>query len=487
MASFSSSIIELDVEESALKSLLDAFGSMFSLEDISSAFCKAGRDVDLAGEILYAMRSSSDGKTQSETSSESSNNNGSDESYCTIGNANLKALKSKQQPVSMGTVSSVLGKNYVRSTPWANKTQNRTKPLKLEANQLSTFRSQKLSLLEKDARLHKDFENFLFEMLGNGFQLDRDVIREVLGHCGYDMEKSIEELLDPTTRNLDEIDNVHEGIKMLSDLENPTCQKEMLNLKSTRTNGIEVPRKQEKSNQHQKEILDALFSVPERCKPPERACRIWPEKSSRAYGQVVTRPLEDVFEECKIKTECNIKTTNMHEDMMEDEEDSYQVLRQAVKEYRATMKEYYKAAAEAFAKGDRTRAGRLMQEGQFFYEKACKADDESAQKISEISGRDWETQEESERTLDLQNHDVKEAIRLVKCHLCTLSGIPSFTHLKIITGMNGEEASKGARKQRLVIKLLEKESIKWTEDETSRAILIQLDEINPKRLSFAKK
>lgn len=39
-------------------------------------------------------------------------------------------------------------------------------------------------------QMHTGIEEFVFKMLGNdGFQLDMDVIREVLGACGYDAEK----------------------------------------------------------------------------------------------------------------------------------------------------------------------------------------------------------------------------------------------------------------------------------------------------------
>lgn len=38
-----------------------------------------------------------------------------------------------------------------------------------------------------------------------------------------------------------------------------------------------------------------------------------------------------------------------------------------------------------------------------------------------------------------------------------------------------------------IIKQLEKESIKWTEEENGRTIWIRLDVIDPKRLSFSRK
>ncbi|GAB4826948.1 hypothetical protein Ancab_033828 [Ancistrocladus abbreviatus] len=495
MAASSSTIVKLDDEERDLQSLLDAFGSIFSLEDIASAFWKAGHDVDLAGEILFNMQgctsssmiNGSCGKAKDVTYSESSHLNGFDESSCTNEKPNPKASSQlKHLPVSMGTVSSVIGKNYSRFTPCANKAQNGMKLSKLEANKLTiSTNSREESSMEKDASLQKDFENFLFEMLGCGFQLDRDVIKEVLGHCGYDMEKSLEELLELTTKDLGKSNNFHEGIKKHSDFESPTCQIPLENPKSTRsiikTNGVKMSRQQEKRYEQEKEILATLFTAPERPKSPQRAPLIQ-RRRSRVSWQVAVEPLKDNTAEW---SKCQLETEKMSRPLEygADEDDSFLALRQAVKEYRNTMKGYYKAAAEAFSKGERSRAAKLMEEGQFFFKKAQMADEESAERIFEISGRELEAQEEL--SIDLQNHDAKEAIRLVKCHLRSLAGIQSFTHLKILTGTDKEDASVGAHK-RLVQKFLEKESINWTEDETSGAILIWLDKINPKHLSFVK-
>lgn len=44
------------------------------------------------------------------------------------------------------------------------------------------------------------------------------------------------------------------------------------------------------------------------------------------------------------------------------------------------MKEYYKAAAEAYANGDQERAFKLIKEGQFYRAKAVEADEKSTQK-----------------------------------------------------------------------------------------------------------
>lgn len=152
-------------EEKVLNSLLDAFGSAFSLEEIASAYCKANRDADLAGEILV----------EKQNSSSTSTTNSFGERY----------PKPKFHPVSAGTVSSRLGKDYVRSMPSASRNYHKTtKPLKLDANLLTMSeiwdeKCEPNNLYHN--QLHQDMEDFLFKMLGDGFQLDREKIREVLG------------------------------------------------------------------------------------------------------------------------------------------------------------------------------------------------------------------------------------------------------------------------------------------------------------------
>ncbi|KAL7242457.1 hypothetical protein ACSBR1_014939 [Camellia fascicularis] len=245
-----------------------------------------------------------------------------------------------------------------------------------------------------------------------------------------------------------------------------------------KTNGTKFPREQKPHDDLQHELLFTLFHFPNRSEGISReTVAINAVKRSKAFRQVVVEPLRD--------TTVEGKTANMspRNDIKEDDEgDSYLVLRKAVKEYRATMKEYYKAAIEAFAQGDNARASRLLEEGQFFRGKAREADEESAQMITEA--RNGET--EDAVSLDLQNQGAKEAIRLLKCHLSSLSGISSMKYLKVIVETNGEDVSKRSRK-RLIIKLLEKESITWVEDGNPGTIKICLDEINPKCLSFAKK
>ena len=73
MGASSSNVPKYDDEEIVLKGLLDAFGSTFTLDEIATAYCKACRNADLAGEILYDLQgSSSNGEVKGEESSESS-------------------------------------------------------------------------------------------------------------------------------------------------------------------------------------------------------------------------------------------------------------------------------------------------------------------------------------------------------------------------------------------------------------------------------
>ncbi|XVE51320.1 hypothetical protein DITRI_Ditri02bG0030600 [Diplodiscus trichospermus] len=472
-------------EEKALNSLLEAFGSLFSLKDIASAYCEAGKNANLAAQILYGMQgsttlvacdASNDEGEKGEPSESSCSNNLQNSGQA---NGNLRALKKKCRPASGGTVSSLLGKEYMKSVPLANGPYPGTKPLKVDSKELPTSvlwgEGLKSSTLKED-RLHKDMEDFLFKMLGEGFRLDRDVIREVLDSCGYDMQKSMEKLLDRSAVSLEKENKfLGESSKKTSNMhpraEGPSQEKSGF-LNANGTAGQQKDR-----TDLQNEVLTSLFDGPERFDElPRRRMR-----SSRrpiALGELVERPLIDSAAEQKVDRVC---TEEVKKDD-EDEEDGFQALRRAVKEYRGTMKEYYEAAVGAFAKGDRDLANQLLEQGEFFREKGRQADEESHQKIFET--RNPET--EDAILLDLHEHGPKEAIRLLKCHLSSLAGIPSFKYLKVILETDEQDSSKGSRR-RLVMKLLEKESVSWSEGETFGVVLIQLDKINPKSLSFAKK
>ncbi|KAK6268782.1 hypothetical protein QUC31_012942 [Theobroma cacao] len=564
-------------EEKALTSLLDAFGSVFSLNDIASAYCEAGRNADLAGKILFEMQGStssvatdasackmkydqtskscgnksqtyyqanggfivpkengqplsaagdaSNGEVKSDESSESScgknsqnycqanggftapkqecqpvsaasdssngeaKNDGPSESFCSNSlqsswqaNGDLRAPKQKRRPVSGGTVSSMLGKGYMKSVPLASGSYPGTKPFKVDSEELPMSKvwgeGLKSSPL-KEERLHKDMEDFLFKMLGEGFQLDKDVIRDVLDSCGYDMQKSMEKLLDRSAVNLDKENKfLGESSKknnvMHTRAEGPSQEKNS----DLSANGGELTRLQKDRNDLQQDVLAAFFKGPERFDELPRR-RTGSAKRPIALGELVEGPLIDFPAEQKADGVCFQEV----EKDDEDEEDSFQALQRAVKEYRGTMKEYYKAAVDAFAKGDPDQANRFLEQGQFFREKARQADEESNQKIFETRN----TNTDDVMRLELHDLGAREAIRHLKSHLSLLAGIPLLKYLKVIVETNEEDSSKGSRRRLQVMKLLEKESISWSEGETPGVVMIRMDNINPKRLSFAKK
>ncbi|XP_021599541.1 putative nuclear RNA export factor SDE5 isoform X2 [Manihot esculenta] len=454
-------------------------------------------NADLAGLILYDKQEST--FTSSVTNGGARTVESSKSSYDTLSkrscyaNGKFRASKQKWRPVSGGTISSILGKEYTKSMPLANSYCMGKKPMKLDAKELpmSEIWGEETKVNpSKNDHMYKDIENFLFRMLGDGFQLERDDIRGVLDKCGYDMQKSMEKLLDVSAVTSDEESKCRgkstgKIFDLHSNSEEHSYQNKVPLVNSLRgdANGISninyggLPE-QERRNDLEKEVLVALFNGDDR---PQQSSRKASQAARRAkvLGELaVELPGDFTFEHKTVSVGSKQDKCN---DEDEDEEDNYQQLRRAVKEYRVTMKEYYKAAADAFAKGDHDRFNKLMDEGQLFNEKARKADEESSKKIFETKNVDTK----DELPLDLHDHDAKEAMRLLKRHLSTLSGIPSIKYLKVIIETDEEDTSKGARR-RLVMKLLEKELIKWEEGENAGTILIRLDEINRKSLSFAK-
>lgn len=488
-------------EEKALQALLDAFGSNFSLEEIASAYCKAGQNADMAGKILYKMQGNTSSSTpasnvgmRNEKSSKSSNGDIPESSFP---NEKSSIPKKKWRPVSGGTISSVL-KDYSRSNSihCANGSQMVTKPLKLDQEELpmSEIWMENDNLKPaKGNNLHKDMEDFLLNMLGYGFKLDRNVIRQVLGDCGYDMQKSIEKLLNQSSKRLEKRNepddkSSQKASDMRRNSEGSSTQ-ERLQLQHvdysvcsesrvSNTNGGKISKEQKERNNLQKEVLASLFTAADKSEElPRRSVKT--VRRPIGLGELVTP--RDLIPDKVVAFHSHSEAKDYEDD--EEEEGSYHALRKAVKEYRATMNAYYKAAVGAFVKGDHVRTHKLLEQGHFFFEKARKADEEANEKIFETSSN---VDAQDFMMLDLHEVGAKDAIRLLKCHLSSLAGIPCIKYLKVVLEGNDEDISKGARR-RLVMKLLERESITWSEDENIGTISIRLDIVDPKSLSFAKK
>ncbi|XP_058001453.1 putative nuclear RNA export factor SDE5 isoform X2 [Hevea brasiliensis] len=484
-----SSTAQSDVNKKDLEELLEVFGSAFSLDDIASAYCQGRRDTNLAAEILCGMHGTTSTtvtaekladenatplifpfvsertRTLSKLSSEWPSDNHLEKT--SAGQNRTKELRSKKCSISMGTVSSVIGKEYAKPRPLTYESTEARKPLKLDSKDfpVSEIWSEKnpSSVTTRNKISQVDIEEFLFKMLGEGFQLDMPVIREVLDHCGYDMQKSTEKFLEQESVPL------HQQVQQLDSAQSDVDGLMVGNLTGS-------PKKEKDRIGLQKEVLQALFDFSDRSEEaPKITCQVRVVKRSKAFGKLVVECPKDATREHKPSTaEPQVVTGKDEED-----DNSYEVLRIAVKEHRNTMKEYYKAAIDAFVKGDHARAHKLLEQGQFFNKKAREADDKSCQKLIE-------TRDDEVVSVKLHDLEPKESLDLMRRHLTSLCGIPSIKYLRVIMESNGEDTTKGKRKK-LIMKQLEKESIEWNEEENGKTILIKVDVIDPKRLSFAKK
>nr|GMD53257.1 putative nuclear RNA export factor SDE5 isoform X1 [Ipomoea batatas] len=387
-----------DEDRKNLQQLLEAFGSVVSLEDIASAYCKAGRDPSFAGDILCNLQAS----TSTTLSSENT---------------------------------------------------------------------------EKSDTVHNDVEEFLFKMLGDGFSLDMSTIQNVVGQCGFDVNKSMDTLIDLSAANLEKSDDIVSiDSEKSPDLKSNSSRDSAGSSKTNNTAADERQlQKKKRRNELQKEILQSLFSHPGRYDDEEVAVR--PSRESRRSRFIVDKPLE--LPEIEHRTV--IKRPHVTQMNGDDDEESYEVLREAVKEYWTTMKEYYKAAIEAFVKDDRVRAYNLLEEGNFFMKKAREADEKSAQKLLEPRYADDEV------TFDVHHFEPKGAIEFLKLQFNAYVGLPlrPFQCFNVIIGVNDDDTTNGPRK-RLVAKYLSKRSIPWTEEENGKVLVIKAEDIDPQKLTSYK-
>lgn len=176
-------------QEKALNSLLDTFGSAFSLDEIASAYCQANRNVDLAGEMLCQMQGSrstdNEQACNDDIKSEAPLESSSYDNVPSLAKGNSRSSKTKYRPMSFGTVSGIIDRDYVGSRPSRNGLSNAVKPLKLESKVLpvSELPVEKVeSNYGKGDHIRQDMEELLFKMLGEGFKLERDEIRKILGN-----------------------------------------------------------------------------------------------------------------------------------------------------------------------------------------------------------------------------------------------------------------------------------------------------------------
>ncbi|KAF5730666.1 hypothetical protein HS088_TW19G00259 [Tripterygium wilfordii] len=472
-----------DAEERELEQLLEAFGSEFSLEDIACAYSEARHDVDMAGEILCGMRE----RTSRTAISTSRNKFKSADAMPFLMSSELKGSSAASTKESSKSGSS----KFYHETNSEN-LESKDCSASIDSKDLPvsgvSYQENSLSVTARHNK-QAEIEEFLFKMLGDGFQLDMTVIQDVLGQCGYDLHKSVNKLLDLSVSSLEKRGNVVDEAAEISREKSLDCEsffhQELSHQPvAAQIDGTEgMSRKLTKSRRRDKdkldmgkEILQSLFTVPERSEETPQKIRLLREvKRSRAFGKLVTEPFKDPAVEHKLTA---AEPQIVSRDDVEVDENSYDVLRQAAKEHWVTMKAYYTASVDAFVNGDHARAAKFLEEGHFFSKKAREADEKSWEKIIE----NGEEKEDEVLPIDLRSHKPKEALRLLRFYLTTVSAMK---YLRLIVGADGEDDTREARK-RLLLKQLEKESIQWTEGDNGNTILIQVDRIDPKSLSFAK-
>ncbi|XP_071905291.1 putative nuclear RNA export factor SDE5 isoform X1 [Coffea arabica] len=481
-----------DNDKRNLEQLLETFGSVVSLDDIASAYCQSGRNLYAARNILCNLQccTSKSSIFMSEEELQSANASSVCPSDNSVEMAQDSKSKPRKSPACMGIVSSVIGKQYVMPKTSTNGSC-KPKPLILNSDDIpvSELWDEKdfLNSTERSGTMSHGIEEFLFKMLGEGFSLNKSVIQDIVGQCGYDVTKSMDKLLDLSASTLGKSDDVLKAssekpkqgyrnmVSLLPEDQIPCTSFE--SLKYTPDTG-NVEHQADRRNRHdlEKEVLGTLFTVRPRPEPePKKYHPMKEVRRSSLHHFIVEEPLKETV----IEDEPVIRTKQVSENNNEENEDDYDVLRKAVMEYWTTMKEYYKAAADAFAINDHEKAHKLMEEGHFFMKKAREADEKSAEKLIESN-------DEEEMFVDLNEFEPKDALRFLKIQLTSLSGIASYKYLKVLVGSNEQNAKSGPRK-RLITKLLERESIKWSEEGNGWVIVIQLDVIDPKKLSFGRK
>lgn len=199
-----------DDETRALNTLLDVFSGAFSLEDIADAYVKANRDVNKAGDFLTDLQLSlphindvepsvktnlshtdktveenlMDNSSQPRTLSQTEQ--AVEEKHIENSDQTRMPEKLHKSSAAFGTVSSILGKESTRAPTTASRASKKDKPLRVELpeymrDDFKVKSDESDSAPRRETLNNRDVEEFLFCMLGEGFKLSIELIREVLG------------------------------------------------------------------------------------------------------------------------------------------------------------------------------------------------------------------------------------------------------------------------------------------------------------------
>ncbi|PUZ76757.1 hypothetical protein GQ55_1G315800 [Panicum hallii var. hallii] len=385
--------------------------------------------------------------------------------------------KLQKSSAAFGTVSSMLGKESARATTLANRASKKDKPLKVELpeymrDDFKVKSDESGSAPRRETLNNRDVEEFLFCMLGEGFKLNMEVIRDVLGSCGYDIKKSMEELMSFSEKDLDKKaeskSNAIQDVAVECSISKGKC----LGSQSTHsTHSSQEGMQRSKPQISPGELIEAIFTVPGRLEeePKLRRYELGANRSRVPDQKPVLKPLEDIS---TYSTNFPVKVSVGSKEPAVNEED-YQNYRRAAKQHWDMMKQYYEKAADAFREGNKKEVDYLIQEGKRCYQMARLADEKSAGEI--IKSKKAESR--SEVCLDLRSQDPANVPNLLRFHLKQLANIPSMDYLNVIIGVDDGSFKMGQRRRK-VMKYLEKNSIQWTEEEPhSGNILVRINQV----------
>uniref|UniRef100_A0A7N0TGN0 DUF1771 domain-containing protein n=1 Tax=Kalanchoe fedtschenkoi TaxID=63787 RepID=A0A7N0TGN0_KALFE len=407
-----------DSERKVVEALVAAF-ALASVEEVAAAVREAGGDADKAAEILAAAvlenglengmgsgSSSSCSNVADDSSSMSVGSSGcygldssstSSEGFKELMEERARELRGKGKKVvaSTGTVSTVLGKEYVRLD------------LKKSGGKGKGF-SRNNGVVDRD-----EAEQFLCSILGDQPELSLAVVRDVLGCYAYDVEKALDALLR-MCGSLDEQTNDGTSSRLLSndefwtdistDLTSQSSDKEdalknicygnrsyfgVLSSDSNaptgeRTTELELPQA----------VLESLFKVP---KSPNR------DPHTMNWRKVVKK-LESIG---KLSEPSEVP---LKEPAKGDE---YQFFRKSATQHWESTRSCYQKAASAYSKGEKSYAAYLSDEGKAQTRIARVADEKASQQIFNARNKNIG----NVITIDLHGQHVKQAMKLLKLHL----------------------------------------------------------------------
>ncbi|THG08400.1 hypothetical protein TEA_015300 [Camellia sinensis var. sinensis] len=455
-------------ERRVVKSLMESFTSV-SIEEASSAYREANGDPSKAAEILGELLEIADDQATSCSGSSSSLGPSSAEVFmdANCGGSGVRGRgfrgtnKQKKVIASTGTVSTILGKEYVRSSP----RKDVYKPLKGYAYGPAN---------------KGDAEQFLCSMLGDDCELSMAVVRDVLSdtllfrngmrygilemgekdefyiyigllifrcQCGYDVEKALNALLELSASSLEQSKN------------GQSCERTANNKEDTQyflecSDNLTDRVSDSTSQTSESEIQDSMWSM-DRCR----------NYSEVLTGSKVHSPTDPRSSELELPQQVLESLFNMSK----TKGDAYQVHRKAATQHWDSMKSYYQKAATAFSNGEREYAAYLSEQGRSYNKMAREADEKASQEIFKARNKNIE----NVITIDLHGQHVKQAIKFLKVHLLFGAYVRSVQIFRVITGCGSHGVGKSKLKQS-VINLVEREGIEWSE-ENRGSVLIRLD------------